>query len=255
MSAILTTDRIVKQFGMLRAVSNVSLEIMEGEIYGIIGPNGAGKTTFFNVISGFDSPTTGEVVFRGKKMTGKGITEYCINGLARTFQNIRVFNEMTVLENLQVGMHKQVHSNMFGICLNTGKQKNIEKESEEKAHEIMRFLGIEKFAEELAGSLPYGTQRLVEIGRAMASEPKLLLLDEPSAGMNQQETIELMELIHKIRERGPTIIVIEHNMHFIMNLCHRIAVLCFGELLMVGTPEEVQKNPDVIEAYLGSGED
>jgi branched-chain amino acid transport system ATP-binding protein len=255
MAAILKTENLTKHFGGLRAVDGVNIEVEKNEIYGIIGPNGAGKTTFFNIISGFDKPTEGKIFFNDQLMTGKNITQYCEKGMARTFQNIRVFSDISVLENLEVGMHKHINTHLFNIVFNTSTQKKMEKVAREKCMEILKFLGVEKFANEYAGNLPYGTQRLVEIARAMASEPDLLLLDEPSAGMNQQETIELMNLVYKIRNIGPTIIVIEHNMHFIMNLCERIAVLCFGELLTVGKPVEVQSNPTVIEAYLGSEED
>lgn len=255
MGMILKVDNVSKNFYGLQALKKVCLEVNDGEIFGIIGPNGAGKTTLFNVISGFDCPTEGKVTFLGEDTTGKGITEHCIRGMARTFQNIRIFPEMTVMDNLQVGMHKRLYTDLCIVCLKTRKQKNIEKEARDKAMEILKYLGIENVANEYAGNLPYGTQRLVEIGRALASEPKLLLLDEPSAGMNQQETMELMKLIMGIRELGPTIIVIEHNMKFMMNLSHRIAVLNFGELLMIGTPKEVQEDQRVIEAYLGREED
>jgi branched-chain amino acid transport system ATP-binding protein len=255
MAELLSTDSISKYFGGLKAVDNVSVNVKKGEIFGIIGPNGAGKTTFFNIISGFDKPTNGRVFFKEQEMTGKNITKHCVKGMARTFQNIRTFSEMSVLNNLSVGMHNRINSHFWDIVLDTGRQKKTERKAKEKAMEILCFLGIEKFADEYAGSLPYGTQRKVEIARALVGEPSLLLLDEPSAGMNQRETIELMKLIHKIRENGPTVIVIEHNMHFMMNLCDRIAVLNFGKLLMTGKPPEVQNNPEVIEAYLGKGEE
>jgi len=251
----LKVENVSKYFYGLKALSKVNIEVNEGEIYGIIGPNGAGKTTLFNVISGFDAPTEGRVFFLGEDTTKMNITEHCVRGMARTFQNIRVFPEMTVLDNLQVGMHKRIYTDLCIVCLNTKKQKNIEREAREKAMEILKYLGIENVANEFAGNLPYGTQRKVEIGRALASEPKLLLLDEPSAGMNDQETMELMELIKGINKLGPTVIVIEHNMKFMMNLCERIAVLNFGELLMVGTPKEVQEDQRVIEAYLGREEE
>jgi len=252
---ILEIKGICKDFYGLKALSDISLEVRENEIFGIIGPNGAGKTTLFNVISGFDSPTSGQVFFNGKKMTGKGITDYCISGMARTFQNIRVFSEMTVMENLMVGMHNTIRTNLWSTTLNTMREKNAEKEAAEKGMEILEYLKISHLADEYAANLSYGYQRKVEIGRALASAPKLILLDEPSAGMNEQETVELIELIRGIREKGPAIIVIEHNMKFMMNLCQRLAVLNFGALLAIGEPEEIQNNPHVIEAYLGKEED
>ena len=247
MSEILKVENVSKNFAGLKALSNINITVDSDEIFGIIGPNGAGKTTLFNVISGFTEPSAGKIFFRGKDMTGKGITDYAVHGLSRTFQNIRVFSEMTVLQNITVGMHNRIHTDLLAICLNTKKQKEAERKAYERAMEILKFLEIDKFANEYAGSLPYGTQRLVEIGRALASDPVLLLLDEPTAGMNEQETMELMELIKRIHKDGPTVIVIEHNMKFMMNLCHRITVLNFGEMLMTGIPSEVQSNPQVIE--------
>ena len=252
---LLKVSNITKQFGGLKAVNDVSFTMYEGEILGIIGPNGAGKTTFFNVISGFDSPTQGKVIFCGTDMTGKNITQYCLKGIARTFQNIRVFNEMSVLDNIMVGMHNVIKTNIWNISMNTKKEKQEEAQAVKNAHEILQYLGIDEFAQESAGNLSYGYQRKVEIGRALASNPKLILLDEPSAGMNDSETIELMELIRGIMKRGVNIIVIEHNMQFMMNLCDRIAVLNFGTLLTVDTPEKVKNNEEVIQAYLGREEE
>ncbi len=254
MGTILKIDNVSKNFAGLKALQDVSLEIRDDEIFGLIGPNGAGKTTLFNAVSGFSVPSSGKVYFSGEDYTNKTTTEYSKHGLSRTFQNIRVFGDMTVTENLKVGMHNVIKTNLLSILLQNRYEKEEEKRAEEKCYEILRFLGIEKFANDYAGSLPYGHQRLVEIGRALASDPKLIMLDEPSAGMNEQETMDLMMLIKRIRERGPAVIVIEHNMKFMMNLCDRIAVLCFGKLLMVGSTDEVQKDPQVIEAYLGKEE-
>ncbi len=255
MAAILKIDNVCKNFAGLKALEGINLEINDDEIFGLIGPNGAGKTTLFNAVSGFSGPSSGEVYFCGENYTKRPTLDYCVNGLARTFQNIRVFGDMSVIENLKVGMHKNIKTNLFDTVIHNKKQKEEEKAAEEKCKEIMEFLGITDVAGEYAASLPYGTQRLVEIGRALASDPKLILLDEPTAGMNEQETMALMELIKKIRKRGPAVLVIEHNMKFMMNLCDRIAVLNFGRLLTVGTPEEVQNNPEVIEAYLGKEEE
>lgn len=255
MGDLLKAVNVCKNFAGLKALSDVSLEIHDDEVFGLIGPNGAGKTTFFNAISGFSAPSSGEVYFCGKNMTNKKTYEYANEGLARTFQNIRVFSAMTVLDNVMVGMHKNIHTDFVSICLNLKKQKRADAEAREKAMEILKFLKIDCFANETAGNLPYGTQRLVEVGRALASNPRLLLLDEPTAGMNQNETMELMELIQEIRKLGPAVMVIEHNMKFMMNLCDRIAVLNFGELITVGKPQEVQLNPQVIDAYLGKEEE
>jgi len=254
MGTILKIDDVSKNFAGLKALQNISLEIMDDEIFGLIGPNGAGKTTLFNVVSGFSAPSSGKVYFNNEDSTQKSTTDYSKNGLSRTFQNIRVFGDMTVIENLKVGMHNTIKTDLFSILMGNKKEKAEEKKAEEKGYEILKFLGIEKFANEYAGSLPYGHQRLVEIGRALASDPKLIMLDEPSAGMNEQETMELMELIKRIRKRGPAVIVIEHNMKFMMSLCDRIAVLNFGKLLLVGETNVVQQDPKVVEAYLGKEE-
>ena len=253
--ALLEVKNIYKSFGGVKAIQNFSIEVNAGEIHGIIGPNGAGKTTIFNTISGVYTADEGSVFLNGQDITKMEQYKITHLGMGRTFQNIRVFSKMTVLENVAVGTHKNVHTDLFSICMNNKKQKEAEKQASEKAMEILRFLKIERFADETAGNLPYGTQRLVEIARALASEPKLLLLDEPTAGMNQQETMELMMLIQEIRKQGPAVLVIEHNMKFMMSLCHRIAVLNFGQLLTLGEPVAVQNDPQVIEAYLGNSEE
>ena len=255
MDKIMEITGVSKVFGGLYALNDVNIDVLKGEIFGIIGPNGAGKTTLFNVISGFDTASSGKVLYCGEDVTKKNVYEHCVRGLSRTFQNIRIFKDMSVLDNLKVGMHNRIHTGLFHILLNDKKEKTEEQRVLEKAHEILRYLGIDDVSNEMAANLSYGDQRKVEIGRALASEPKLILLDEPSAGMNQSETLELMELIRGIRKRDITIIVIEHNMQFMMNLCDRIAVLNFGKLLTVGKPQEVQNNREVIEAYLGSVEE
>ena len=255
MNKILEITGITKQIEGLYALSDVDIDVNKGEIFGIIGPNGAGKTTLFNVISGFDAATSGKVLYCGEDVTRKNVYEHCVRGLSRTFQNIRIFKDMSVLDNLKVGMHNRIHTRLFDILLNNAREKEEEENALRKAHEILQYLGIDDVCDEIASNLPYGSQRKVEIGRALASEPNLILLDEPSAGMNQSETLELMELIRGIRDRDITIIVIEHNMQFMMNLCDRIAVLNFGKLLTVGVPQEVQDNQEVIDAYLGSSEE
>lgn len=255
MSEMLRTEHLSVSFEGLKALDDVNLTVSDDEIFGMLGPNGAGKTTFFNAITGFTTPTGGSVHFFGKDMTKLNATEHCREGMARTFQNIRVFGQMSVLENVLVGMHKNMKSNIFQIFLHTASQKAEEKRTIEKAHEILDFLEIGDVANEISGSLPYGTQRKVEIARALASDPRMILLDEPTAGMNPQEKDDLMKLIEGIRKRGPAIVVIEHNIKFMLGLCSRIAVLDFGKLIAVGDPEEVANNPQVIEAYIGSEEE
>ncbi len=252
MSTMYQIERLSKNFGGLKALSNINIEIQEGEIFGIIGPNGAGKTTLFNVMTGFYPPDGGDITLFGQRMTGKPIHEFCRRGIARTFQNIRIFSDMTVLDNLKVGMHNRVHTNLARILLKTAKEQQNERSVVDHCMGILEYLGIADLANKFAGDLSYGKQRRVEIGRALASDPKLILLDEPTAGMNPQETMELMNLINGIRDKGHTVVVIEHNMRFMMSLTERIAVLNFGELLALGTPDQIQRNPEVIEAYLGN---
>ena len=255
MSSILRVDHISKNFGGLKALHDINIDVTSGEIFGIIGPNGAGKTTLFNMITGFYPSSEGKIFLFDQDVTGRSIDVYCKRGIARTFQNIRVFSAMSVIDNLKVGMHNRIDTNLYHILLNTKHEKKAEKEAIDKCMDILEYLGIADLAKNLAGDLPYGKQRKVEIARALASDPKLILLDEPTAGMNPQETYELMDLIKGIRDRGPTVIVIEHNMRFMMNLAERIAVLNFGELLALDTPDKIQANPEVIEAYLGSKDD
>lgn len=251
MAELLRTEQLCVNFAGLKALDNINLTIYDDEIFGIIGPNGAGKTTFFNAITGFKAPSSGSVYFLGEDMTRANTTKYCERGVARTFQNIRTFDQMTALENVLVGMHKNMKANLFEIFFKTGRQRREEKAAHEKAMEILDFLEIADVANDLSGGLPYGTQRKVEVARALASDPKFILLDEPTAGMNPQETDDLMHLIAKIRQRGPAVTVIEHNIGFMMTLCDRIAVLNFGKLLDLDVPEKVAANPEVIAAYIG----
>lgn len=255
MTELLKAEHLSKNFGGLKALSDINITVFDNEIFGIIGPNGAGKTTLFNNITGFDIPSEGKVYLEGKDMTGKNVTLFCKEGIARTFQNIRVFSQMTVLGNVLVGMHKNMTSSMLQTILRTPSQRREEREAYDKAHEVLKILGIDNVADKLANCLPYGTQRKVEIARALISSPKVLLLDEPTAGMNPQETDDLMHLIAKIRDLNITVIVIEHNIKFMLNLCNRIAVLNFGQLLALDVPEKVKVNPEVIKAYIGEGEE
>lgn len=251
MAELLRTEALSKYYGGLKALNNINISVSRNEIFGVIGPNGAGKTTLFNNITGFDIPSSGKVFLEGKDMTGQNTTTFCKHGIARTFQNIRVFSQMTVLGNVLVGIHKKMTANLAQIILKTPNQKKEEQAAYNKAHEVLHFLGIDDVADQLASCLPYGKQRKVEIARALISNPSLLLLDEPTAGMNAQETDDLRRLIAKIRDMDITIIVIEHNIKFMLHLCDRIAVLDFGQLIALDAPEKIKTNKDVIKAYIG----
>ena len=250
---MLKIDHITIKFGGLVANNDVCTEVQKGQIFGLIGPNGAGKTTLFNIVSGFYAPTSGKVIFNGEEIQGKSADIINGKGIARTYQNINLFKKMTVLENVMVGCHGQTRANLSDAIFNTKRKRKEEEESLEKCHEILKFMEIEHMANLVAGGLPYGAQRRLEIARAMASNPQLLLLDEPAAGMNLSEKDELAQTILKIREKGYTVFLVEHNMKLVMRVCDNICVLNHGEKLAEGTPEEIQNNPAVIEAYLGGG--
>jgi len=252
---MLELARVSKRFGGLSVLQDVSFTVPEGKVFGLIGPNGAGKTTVFNLITGLIAPSGGTIRFKGQDLPGRQPHRITRLGLARTFQNIRIFKEMTLIENVIVGMHAHLGYGVPGWLLSLPGFRQQERKARERAHELLSWVGLDRKAGDIADNLSYGEQRKLELARALATEPKLLLLDEPVAGMNSGEKVELMAGITQITQRGYTIFMIEHDMRFVMGLCERIAVLNFGRIIAEGSPDEIKNNPDVIEAYLGREDD
>lgn len=253
--SMLRLQNLTKTFGGLRAVDHVSFDVSECTIVGLIGPNGAGKTTIFNLITGNGQPDQGEIIYEGRSLTGLKTHDIVSMGIARTFQTIRLFRNLSILENVLAGCHCRTKSGVFGGMFHTSSQKREERESLELVLKELEFVGLRKNVIQVAQNLSHGNQRLLEIARALATRPRLLILDEPAGGMNEQETDGLVELIGKMRERGITILLIEHDMGLVMKACERLVVLDYGRKIAEGEPDTIKANPKVIEAYLGTNED
>ena len=251
---MLKVDHVCLEFDGLKAVDDVCLHVEKGSVTALIGPNGAGKTTLFNIIAGVYTPKSGEIYLEDQKITGKKTFEICGEGIARTYQVIKLFSGMTVLENVLVGMHSRLRANFWQGVFRTKKTREEEKAALEKAHGLLRLVGLDEYAQFPAGSLAYGQQRLLEIARALASDPKLLLLDEPAAGMNTKEKGDLNDRIRAITKMGVTVLIVEHDMGMVMSIADKIYVINSGKNLAEGTSEEVANNQAVIEAYLGRGD-